>query len=106
MPAHNIYLQAALDLGVVGFVLYFGTLLVGMKNLWDMLKTEWYDVAWIGLGCITAFLAVGPFASGLNPKMPWAMVGIPGAYFVRRALTDRQVRHESRVGGKLFDVDR
>jgi O-antigen ligase len=106
VPAHNIYLQATLDLGIVGFVLYFGTLLVGIKNLWDMLKTEWYDVAWIGLGCLTAFLAMGPFASQLNPKMPWAMVGIPGAYFVRRALTDRQERRDARVGGPLFDVDR
>jgi O-antigen ligase len=106
VPAHNIYLQATLDLGIIGFFLYFGTLVVGMKNLWDMLRTEWHDVAWIGLGCLTAFLAMGPFASQLNPKMPWAMVGIPGAYFVRRALTDRQTRRSSRVGGALTDVDR
>jgi O-antigen ligase len=106
VPAHNVYLAAALDLGAVGFVLYFGTLLVGMKNLWDMLRTEWHDVAWIGLGCLTAFLAMGPFASQLNPKMPWAMVGIPGAYYVRRALTDRKVRRDSRLGGPLFDVNR
>jgi len=106
VPAHNIYLQTTLDLGVIGFVLYFGTLAMGMKNLWDMLRSEWHDVAWIGLGCLTAFLAMGPFSSQLNPKMPWAMVGIPGAYFVRRALTDRQSRRNSRVGGPLFSVDR
>ena len=106
IPAHNIYLQAVLDLGVVGGILYFGTLLVAMKNLWDMLKTEWHDVAWIGLGCLTAFLAMGPFASQLNPKMPWAMVGLPGAYFVRRALTDRQDRRATRLTGVHTDVDR
>jgi O-antigen ligase len=106
IPAHNIYLQAVLDLGIIGGVLYFGTLLIAMKNLWDMLKTEWHDIAWIGLGCLTAFLAMGPFASQLNPKMPWAMVGLPGAYFVRRALTDRQDRRVSRLGGPLFRVDR
>jgi O-antigen ligase len=106
VPAHNIYLQISLDLGVIGFLLYFGTLAAGVKNLWDMLKSEWHDVAWIGMGCITAFLAMGPFASQLNPKMPWAMVGIPGAYFVRRALTDRQLRRSSRLGRTLSDVDR
>jgi O-antigen ligase len=105
VPAHNIYLQAILDLGIIGAVLYFGTLLVAMKNLWDMLRTEWHDAAWIGLGCLTAFLAMGPFASQLNPKMPWAMVGLPGAYFVRRTLTDRQTRREANIG-RSVDVDR
>jgi hypothetical protein len=48
---------------------------------------------------------MGPFASQLNPKMPWAMVGLPGAYFVRRTLTDRQTRREANIG-RSVDVDR
>lgn len=98
IPAHNLFLAAILDLGVVGFTLYFGTFLVAAKNLWDMLRTEWRDVAWIGLGIIVAFFGMAPFATGLNQKLPWAAVGLSGAYFVRHASTDRSVRRHNRLG--------
>ena len=97
IPAHNLFFQAILDLGIVGFVLYFGTFAVAAKNLRDMLRTEWGDVAWIGLGIIVSFIGMAPFATGLNQKLPWAAVGLSGAYFVRHAVTDRATRREGRV---------
>ena len=92
IPAHNMYLGVALDLGVVGFILYFGAIAVAIKNLIDMLSSAWKDIAWIGLGVMVAVLGTGPFASAINAKMQWAFMGLPGAYFVRRVLTSREVR--------------
>lgn len=103
IPAHNLYLAALLDLGIVGFVLFFTTFGVAAKNLWDMLKTEWHEVAWIGLAVIVVFIGMGPFTSAINSKMPWAMVGISGAYFVRRASTDRSARRHGRLGTRAPD---
>jgi len=98
IPAHNLYFQLILDLGIVGFVLYFGTFAVAAKNLRDMLKTEWADIAWIGLGIIVSFVGMAPFSTGLNQKLPWAAVGISGVHFVSRAVTDRPTRREGRLG--------
>ena len=92
IPAHNMYLGVALDLGLVGFVIYFGAVGVAIKNLIDMLRSRWRDIAWIGLGVMVAVLGTGPFGSTINVKMQWAFMGLPGAYFVRRTLTDREVR--------------
>jgi O-antigen ligase len=105
IPAHNLFLAAALDLGVIGVVLYFGTMLVAIKNLFDMLKTEWRDLAWIGLGVFVVIIAAGPFASALNPKLQWAFTGLPGAYFVRRNVTSRSRRKSEHLTGTATHGD-
>ena len=91
--------RAAIVLALLApLVLYFGTFAVAAKNLRDMLKTEWADIAWIGLGIIVSFVGMAPFSTGLNQKLPWAAVGISGVHFVSRAVTDRPTRREGRLG--------
>jgi O-antigen ligase len=105
IPAHNLFFNVVLDLGVIGVVLYFGTILVAIKNLIDMLKTEWREIAWIGLGAMVAIIATGPFASALNPKLQWAFTGLPAAYFVRRNLTERTKRKSLHLTGSVAHGD-
>ncbi len=106
IPAHDLFLAVALDLGMIGVVLYFGAMLVAIKNLYDMLKTEWRDLAWIGLGVMVVIISGGPFASSLNPKLQWAFTGLPGVYFVRRRMTDRSARRSSHVNHRMVvDAD-
>jgi O-antigen ligase len=105
IPAHSLFFAVVLDLGVIGVVLYFGAMLVAIKNLYDMLKTEWRELAWIGLGVFVAVIASGPFASSLNPKLQWAFTGLPGAYYVRRNLTNRSRRKAENLTGSLAHGD-
>ena len=106
IPAHNLVLDAALDLGVIGVVLYFGMILVAIKNLIDMLKSEWSELAWIGLGVMVVVIATGPFQSALNPKLLWAFTGLPGVYFVRHTTTRRAQRRALQHTGVALDGHR
>ena len=70
-----------------------------MRNLIAMLKTEWRDLAWIGLGVFVTIFTAGPFGSALNPKFLWAFIGFPGAYFVTRNVTTKSRRKSAHVVG-------
>lgn len=97
IPAHNLYLAAVLDLGVIGFVLYWGAYAAAMKNLWDMRRTRWKDLSWFGLGILSTYLVTAMFSSGLNQKMMWVLMGLPGAYFVHRYYTPRDQRRDEHL---------
>lgn len=92
IPAHNLYLAVLLDYGLVGLMLYFTMIATVLKNLWDMRKSIWGDLAWIGIGITLMLLVANVFGATLNNKMQWSLIGLTGAYFVRYAITDREAR--------------
>lgn len=97
IPAHNLYLAAVLDFGVIGFALYWGAFAAAMKNLWDMRRTRWIDISWFGLGILGTYLVTAMFSSGLNQKMMWVLMGLPGAYYVHRYYTRRDQRRDAHL---------
>jgi O-antigen ligase len=85
--AQNIYLQLMLDLGIIGLVLYLGIICSTLKNLWDLRRTEWGDLAWAFMGALLGGLVAGMFASQYNQKFVWLIIGLAASNFVRRRLT-------------------
>jgi O-antigen ligase len=105
IPAHNLFFDVSLDLGMIGVVIYFAAMANSVRNLIAMLKTEWRDLAWVGLGVFIVIGTAGPFGSALNPKLLWAFIGLPGAYFVTRNVTTRSRRrfgHLTRSGADVI----
>jgi hypothetical protein len=85
--AQNVYLQLLLDLGIIGLVLYLSIIGATLKNLWDLRKTEWGDMAWAFGGALLGGLVAGMFASQYNQKFVWLIFGVAASNFVRRRLT-------------------
>jgi O-antigen ligase len=85
--AQNLYLQIVLDMGLIGLVLYLGVICTTLKNLWDLRKTEWGDMAWAFAGALIGGLVAGMFASQYNQKFVWLIIGLAASGFVRRRLT-------------------
>jgi hypothetical protein len=85
--AQNVYLQLMLDLGIIGLVLYLGVICSTLKNLWDLRKTEWGDMAWAFGGALLGGLVAGMFASQYNQKFVWLIIGLAASNYVRRRLT-------------------
>jgi len=85
--AHNLYLTVMIDLGLIGFILYFGVIAASFKNLWDRRKSEWLWWVWAFGGVLVALLAASLFGSQLNNKVQWAIVGLAASFYVRPRLT-------------------
>lgn len=90
--AHNIYLEIAAELGVVGLMLWF----VWMGRL---LKTPTGGTRWVVvIGILAAMLMGGIFTPVLNRKYFWLAIGL--AEGVRR-LKNKKIQDEERLNASL-----
>jgi O-antigen ligase len=87
VESHNLYLTVAIDLGLIGFVLYFGVIAITFVNLWQKRSSEWSDIVWAFIGILGALLIGSFFGSQINSKLQWAIVGIAAALWVRERVT-------------------
>jgi O-antigen ligase len=90
VESHNLYLTVAIDLGFIGFVLYFGVVLVTFVNLWQKRNSEWRDLVWAFMGILGALMIGSFFGSQINGKLQWAIVGIAAAFWVRERITPKR----------------
>ncbi len=87
VESHNLYLTVAIDLGLIGFVLYFGVIAVTFVNLWQKRHSEWRDLVWAFGGILGALMVGSMFGSQINSKLQWAIIGIAAALWVRERVT-------------------
>ncbi len=84
--SHNLYLTIAIDLGVTGFVLYFGLILVSLWNLRTNKGRIDRGLSWALFGVLLAMMVGNFFGSQLNNKLQWSILGIASGIWVRQRL--------------------
>ncbi len=97
--SHNLYLTILIDLGLIGFVFYFGVFAAAFKNLWDQRKSQWRWWVWAFSGVLLALLVASFFGSQLNNKVQWAVAGIAASFYVRPRMTAPVDSSARQLGG-------
>jgi O-antigen ligase len=79
--AHNLYLTVLIDIGVIGFALYFGAFFQAMWNLFRRWRTDM--LCWTLLGLMVGLMVNNMFGSQLNNKLQWIIIGLSASMMVR-----------------------
>jgi O-antigen ligase len=87
VESHNLYLTVAIDLGIIGFILYFGVIAVAFVNLWQKRRSEWSELVWAFIGILGAILVASFFGSQTNSKLQWLIVGVSAGLWVRQRVS-------------------
>jgi len=84
--SHNLYLTIGIDLGLIGFVLYLGLVLVSLWNLRSNPGRIDKSLSWALFGVLAAVMIGNFFGSQLNNKLQWSIIGIASGLWVRQRL--------------------